>query len=186
MTTAPCQFALIAAFALAVVACSGVSNLHQVDGKVWRSAQPTSGGFDAIKEEHQVQRVLNLRSHHSDKRLAPDWERHHLRLSASTIDDEDVLAALRILTNSDEATLVHCLHGSDRTGVVIAAYRMVVQGWPRERAIAEFTDPQYGHHDSWFPNLEIYLENLDVEAMRRKLAEIPSAGVNPGVGDEEL
>jgi len=170
------QSSLIAVVAMAVVACTDVSNLHQVDEKVWRSGQPRAAGFDSIKEEHQVQRVLNLRRYHSDKHLAPDWERHHLRLSASKIGDEEILAALRILEASDEPTLVHCLHGSDRTGAVVAAYRMVVQGWSRERAIAEFMEPQYGHHKFWYPNLEEYLQQMDIEAMRARLAEKSPVG----------
>ncbi|NNN06058.1 MAG: hypothetical protein HKL90_09190 [Elusimicrobia bacterium] len=47
--------------------------------------------------------------------------------------------ALAVLT--DPATprpiLVHCLHGQDRTGVVIAAYRVIVEGVPPARAADE-------------------------------------------------
>lgn len=32
---------------------------------------------------------------------------------------------------------VHCLHGVDRTGFMIAKFRILVQGWERERAIEE-------------------------------------------------
>lgn len=147
-----------------------------MDKKVWRSSQPTSAGFKSIQNEYHVQRVLNLRRYHSDRWLARDWEHHHLRLGTSTVSDEEVREALRILTSSDRPTLVHCLHGSDRTGVVIAAYRMVVQGWSKERSIDESTDPQDGHHESWFPNLVIYLQQLDVDAMRLQLAETNRLG----------
>ncbi len=36
--------------------------------------------------------------------------------------------------------LIHCARGKDRTGYVIALYRMCFQGWPRERAAAEMKD----------------------------------------------
>jgi tyrosine-protein phosphatase SIW14 len=36
--------------------------------------------------------------------------------------------------------LVHCLHGKDRTGYMIAKYRMIVQGWPYEKAWKECLD----------------------------------------------
>ena len=42
--------------------------------------------------------------------------------------------------------LVHCLHGSDRTGTIVAMYRIVEQGWTREAAIAEMTGGGYGYH----------------------------------------
>lgn len=34
-------------------------------------------------------------------------------------------------------TLVHCLHGEDRTGMVCAAYRIMVQGWSLDQAVNE-------------------------------------------------
>jgi len=37
----------------------------------------------------------------------------------------------------NEAVLIHCVHGSGRTGLFSAIYRMEYQGWPRWRAIAE-------------------------------------------------
>jgi protein-tyrosine phosphatase len=42
---------------------------------------------------------------------------------------------------------VHCLHGQDRTGYVIAAYRMLIQGWSFKRAYQEAKDMG---HKWWF------------------------------------
>ena len=55
------------------------------------------------------------------------------------------------------------------TGVVVAMYRMVVQHWPREKAIAELTDPRHGHHAEVFPNIREYLETVDLESIRRQV-----------------
>ncbi|MBK1826636.1 tyrosine-protein phosphatase [Haloferula rosea] len=162
---------LAAVLALALAACSGVNQLHRVDDRVWRSGQPTAEEFDQIEQEKRIQRVLNLRFFHSDDRLAPDWERHHVRMNAGTVGDDEIFEALRVLTTGDGPTLVHCLHGSDRTGVVVAAYRMVVQGWSRDRAMEEFTDPEYGYHEFWYPNLEKYLQEFDIEGVRERLRD---------------
>ena len=51
-------------------------------------------------------------------------------------------------TRSCGPFFVHCQHGSDRTGVCIAAYRIVVQGWTKQDAIREMTGGNYGFHGS--------------------------------------
>jgi len=63
----------------------------------------------------------------------------------------------RVLTAmaSGTPTLVHCLHGNDRTGVLCAFYRVLVQGWSRARAWDEailqgFHPELLGLDDEWF------------------------------------
>lgn len=162
-------FALLATLLLA--ACSGPANLHRVDAKVWRSSQPQKYQYAALARDEGIGEVLCLRRWHDDKGKADDLLCHHVRMNAGEIRDEDMIAALRVLVAAEKPVLVHCLHGSDRTGVVIAMYRMVVQKWPREKAIEEFADPKYGHHADWFPNIREYLEKVDVEAIRREVYE---------------
>jgi len=164
-------FALSAAFLLG--ACSPPGNLHRVDDKVWRSSQPARYQFRELKKEG-IGEVLCLRRWHSDQDEAPGMELHHIRMTAGKIRDEDIVAALRIMVAADKPLLVHCFHGSDRTGAVIAMYRMVVQGWPRDKAIAEFMDPQYGHHADIFPNIRHYLETVDIGKIRSQVFTSPS------------
>ena len=64
--------------------------------------------------------------------------------------------------------LVHCWHGADRTGMVVALYRMVEQGWTREAAIEEMLEGGYGYHSVW-KDIITFLETVDVEALRRAL-----------------
>jgi protein tyrosine/serine phosphatase len=40
--------------------------------------------------------------------------------------------------------LVHCLHGEDRTGLVIAAYRILVNRWTYDAAVKEMLS--FGYH----------------------------------------
>ncbi len=165
--------------ALALAACSGPANLHRVDEKVWRSSQPGRHHFHAL-EEQGIGEVLSLRRWHSDRQEAPHLKLHHIRMTAGEIRDEDMISALRILASSEKPVLVHCFHGSDRTGVVIAMYRMVVQRWPREKAIAEFLDPKYGHHAKVFPNIRRYLETVDVGRIRGEVYAAPRVTTPPG------
>lgn len=149
-----------------LASCAGPGNLHRVDAKVWRSSQPTRQDFRGLKEEG-IGEVLCLRRWHSDKQEARGLKLHHIRMNAGAIRDEDIVSALRVMVAAEEPLLVHCFHGSDRTGVVVAMYRMVVQNWPREKAIAELTDPRHGHHADVFPNIRDYLETVDGNSIRR-------------------
>ena len=64
--------------------------------------------------------------------------------------------------------LLHCLHGADRTGMMTAMYRMLYQGWPREKAIDELKNGGYGYHAVW-KNIEKYLKRVDVDAIRAQI-----------------
>lgn len=149
----------------------GLPNLHRVTAHLYRSAQPTAEGMRSA-EELGIRTVLNLRAFHSDDELAEGTGLTLMRLKINTwaMDEEEILAGLRIILRAEPPVLVHCQHGADRTGTLLAAYRMVVQGWPREEAIAEMLDGGYGYHAIW-GNLITLLENLNVEGLRMQLVE---------------
>lgn len=153
---------------MVLASCVGPANLYQVDARIWRSSQPTPHDFRHLRQQG-IGEVLCLRRWHSDKHEAPGMKLHHIRMNAGEIRDEDIVAALRVMVSAEKPLLVHCFHGSDRTGVVVAMYRMVVQNWPREKAIAELTDPRHGHHADVFPNIRRYLETVDVGGIRREV-----------------
>jgi len=154
---------------LLLVSCATpLRNLHRVDAHVWRSSQPDAPGFEELKAAG-IREVLSLRHYHVDDHLADGLLLHRVPMDAETIRDSNIVAALKVLTRSKRSILVHCRHGSDRTGVVVAMYRMVVQGWPRDKAIAELNDPAYGHHAGVYPNIRRYLETVDVEKIRHSL-----------------
>jgi protein tyrosine/serine phosphatase len=45
-----------------------------------------------------------------------------------------IIASIEAL---DKPVLVHCEHGEDRTGLIVAAYRVRVSGWDKSKAMAE-------------------------------------------------
>jgi len=67
-----------------------------------------------------------------------------------------------------QPVLVHCELGKLRTGVVVAAYRMVVDGWSREQALEESSryKPNLMHRDRGY---EEYLRQLE-----RRIATRPA------------
>jgi protein tyrosine/serine phosphatase len=147
----------------------GLPNLHRVTDSIYRCAQPTEAGLRAA-EKMGIRTVVSLRAFHSDRDEIVSTKLKRERISFNTWhpEEEDVLRFLRIVTQTNNGPyLVHCLHGADRTGTMIAIYRMAVQGWKKEAAIKEMTDGNFGYHVVW-KNLIRYLNELDVDALRRK------------------
>jgi tyrosine-protein phosphatase SIW14 len=145
-------------------------NFHRVDDKVWRSGQPEKKDFPKLKKLG-FKEILNLREWHDDARKAGNTALclHRVPMDTGDLREKDLLQAVKILRDSPGPILVHCWHGSDRTGTVVALYRMVVNGWTRERAIAEFITPAYGYHAKTYPELRKYLECVDIAKFRRAL-----------------
>jgi hypothetical protein len=60
------------------------------------------------------------------------------------------------------AVYVHCEHGADRTGLIVALYR-VARGWSIDDARAEMNDPKFGHSSLqiWIDHkFEVYAQRL--------------------------
>ena len=129
-----------------------------------------------------IQTIVNLRSFHSDRDaigqtgLAYD----HIYMKAWHPEEEDVIRFLQIVTNPKRTpVLVHCQHGADRTGSMVALYRIAVQGWTKEAAIREMTQGGFGYHEIWI-NLPPWIRDMDITALRRK-AGIPMPESAKGV-----
>lgn len=149
------------------VALEGVPNLFKVTGGLYRSAQPTAAGMKNL-EAIGVRTVINLRAFHTDRDEVAGTTLLNEELSVKTwhLEDEDVVRVLRTLKDPARGPyLVHCQHGADRTGTMIAMYRIVVQGWSREKAIDELVNGGYGFHPVWTNILE-YLRSVDVGKIR--------------------
>ncbi len=147
----------------------GLPNFFQVTPTLYRGAQPTAEGMRAL-EAMGVKTVLSLRAFNDDESLLPQTKLAHPRIRFNTWhpEDEDVVRFLRIVTDPANAPVfVHCQHGSDRTGTMIAIYRVAVQGWDREEAIREMVEGGYGFHPMW-ENLKTYIRRLDIDAIKRE------------------
>ncbi len=145
-----------------------LQNFFCVSSNLYRGAQPTKEGMAAL-QAMGIKTVVNLRGFHSDRKKVGKLEvdREHFRFNTWHAEDEDVIGFLKVATDTNRWPIfVHCQHGSDRTGLMCAMYRMAVQGWSREEAIKEMTQGGYGFHWEW-QNLLHYLRNVDIEKIRR-------------------
>lgn len=146
---------------------SELGNLYQVDEGVFRSEQPDAKAFQDISGLG-IKEVLNLREYHSDDDEAKGLplKLHHIKIDTAAITEDQLVEALRYIQNSDGPILVHCWHGSDRTGAVIAAYRVIIQGWSRDAAIDELVNGGYGYHATFYPNVVALIQHLDEGKIR--------------------
>lgn len=149
----------------------GFNNLFKIDEDLYRAEQPNTKDM-LVLQQFGIKSILNLRLIQNDNYEARKTflKLNHVSVNTFKMSYNQVLESIRIIDSAEKPILIHCLHGSDRTGVVVAVYRIVKQGWAKEEAIAEFAQGGYGYHESWFPNLVLLIEDLDVEKLQLDLA----------------
>ena len=119
---------------------------------VYRSAQPDDAALRSAKRQG-VRTVVVLRSEipEGERDLAAELglELVHVPMDGlQTPSIEEVDRALEVVLDpSKRPVLVHCAHGEERTGAVIAAYRVVAQGWDPAAAEKEAVDLGFGFDD---------------------------------------
>ena len=162
-----------------VTARPGLPNLHRVTASLYRSAQPTDEGFvflgtqpSLANADRPIKTVVSLRDRHDDAPLVPAASTLRLeRIQFKTWhpENEDVVKFLRIATTPAlQPVLVHCQHGSDRTGTMVAIYRIAYEGWTKTQATDEMINGGFGYHPMW-QNLLRYIEDLDVNAIKAQV-----------------
>lgn len=165
------------------VASAALGNLYKVDDGLYRSRQPDRQGFEEARRKG-IRTVINLRSSHTDAKLVDGLglKLIEIPMNAWDLDEGRILAALRAIQTSPKPVLIHCEHGADRAGVVSAAYRVVVQGWSKDEAVAELKKGGFGFHRIYL-NIPAFIKNLDVAKFRARLASpapIPQQAQRPG------
>lgn len=165
-----CVAAAAVLHAADAIKVEGVANSYRLCKDLYRSAQPEPAGFTAL-EQLGIRSVLNLREFHKDTRKARHTKLHLMAypVAAGEVTAADVENCLALIALAPKPVLVHCWHGSDRTGIVVAAYRIVFQKWSVEEAEREFRDDRFGYHEFWYENLLALLRETDWDAMRARL-----------------
>ena len=123
---------------------AGLSNFGVVSDYLYRGAQPAESGFAELARRG-IAIVVNLR-HESgriarERTLVESLGMHYVSIPWRGHDDpnpEQVVQFLRLLRDNPEGKVfVHCRRGAERTGVMVACYRIAREQWPPERAQAE-------------------------------------------------
>ena len=128
-------------------------NFYRVDELLFRSAQ-LDGSYAAKLHELGIKSIVNLRhfSRGGDRRAFGDqfWLANK-PLQSWEIKPAQIADVLRTIRERQKegAVLMHCYHGADRTGLVVAMYRVIYQDWSLGAARSEMIDGGYGFHSMW-------------------------------------
>ena len=145
-------------------------NLYKVNDSLYRSDQPKRRGFKEL-EAAGVKSVITFRRLKGDTKKAKgtNLELTNIPLKAKELTEEKIIETLKVIYEAPKPVLIHCWAGSDRTGVMTAVYRVVIEDWPKEKAIEELRYPDFGYHEKWYPNLVDLIRDLDVAKVKREL-----------------
>ncbi len=144
--------------------------LYRINDSVYRSEQPSRNGFREL-EALGVKTAITFRRNKDDTKKAKGTAIAlvHMPLKTAELTEAQITEALRAINEAEKPVLVHCWHGSDRTGAIMAAYRVVIENWTPEEAIKELRLPDLGYHEKWYPNVVELITTLDKEAIRKAL-----------------
>ena len=142
-----------------------LKNFYSISDNVYRSKQPSAEAMVEL-EKRGFKGILNLRHYKKDdyKASGTKLNLQHIPINTWTLSKRELMAAVKILKEAEKPILVHCLHGSDRTGAVIAAYRILEMGWSKKEAIMELKYGGFGYHQFYFPHILWQLNSLDKDS----------------------
>jgi len=138
-------------------------NFHEVNSKLYRGAQPEAGGLQVLAGLG-IKTIINLRGPGEGVRK-DEAEARAAGLQFFNVpfdrrgrpDEAEMKQVLAIIdTPKNQPVFVHCKQGVDRTGTVIAIYRIVHDGWTSEQAKAEAN--RYGMHP-WERGMKDYIRD---------------------------
>ena len=121
----------------------GIGNFGKVNDRLYRGAQPDAAGVKNLARLG-IKSIINLR-------MANDvWKAEVTEARANGITytnvplkgvgrptHSQVATLLALIENLPSPVFVHCEHGCDRTGTIIACYRIRSDRWSNDAALAE-------------------------------------------------
>ncbi len=143
----------------------GISNFAEVTPSLFRGAQPSHEGLEALRNLG-VNLIVDLRGSASK-----DEEATAKKLGMQYISipshcpypkDDPFAKFLRVLReNPAKRVFVHCRLGDDRTGMAVASYRMAEEGWSAEEAMKEMKTFGFSSvHHAMCPGLADFEESF--------------------------
>jgi len=119
-------------------------NFHKVSETLYRGGQPKAGGVKKLAELG-VKTIINLRGADQTTR-AEEAEARAAGLTYFNIPmpglsrptHEQVARAMAVLNDEQHwPVFIHCKRGSDRTGTMVAVYRISNERWTANQAMTE-------------------------------------------------
>lgn len=121
----------------------GIRNFGKVNDTLYRGAQPDLEGIQNLKRLG-IKSIVNLRTSKGDRQeelalakasgiLCTNIPLNGIRRPKAE-EVQHVLAAIKALPGP---VFIHCQHGCDRTGTIVACYRIEYEKWSNQAALDE-------------------------------------------------
>lgn len=142
----------------------GIDNFAQVNNFLFRGAQPSDSSYASLKQMG-INVVVDFRdekdqiAHEKQAVESAGMQFLSLPWSGRGIPTHDELVTFLNLMHSPQGkkVFVHCRQGRDRTGTMVALYRLTFDHWSVDNAIAEMHDFHY--HAFLLPGLARYVRD---------------------------
>ncbi len=148
-------------------------NFYQVNSWLYRSEQPSDLLLPYLQQQ-KIDIVINLRTRNEDLTLLKhqNIQLIHIPINTWDIQRQQIVKVMQILQKAQAAhqrVLIHCYHGSDRTGTMVAMSRILLENWSSDDAINEMKHGGYGFHPIWM-NIDGLFKTKNIDWMRQQLA----------------
>jgi protein tyrosine/serine phosphatase len=128
----------------AEIAIKGVPRFSQVNEHLYRGGQPSRAAIAALPKLG-IHAVIDLRgtgeraANEEKQVVALGMKYYSVPLPPLAAPTAQQVATILALVEDSEnwPVFIHCQRGKDRTGTIVACYRIVHDRWPNERALME-------------------------------------------------
>jgi tyrosine-protein phosphatase SIW14 len=149
------------------LASAGLKNFDRVNPQLFRGAQPDEQGYAKLASMG-VHTVINLR-------MPGDGDpKEEQRVRAAGMNyqpvplhgykaptHEQIEKIMMLIENAPGPVFVHCRRGADRTGTVVACYRIRHDGWTTAQSLAEAE----AHDMSWLQfGMKNFIRKFDIKS----------------------
>ena len=151
-------YLLLLAFSLNVFA---IPNDHMVGSTIKRGGRPSRSDLDELKRQG-FKTIINLENNQAaiekEMRYAKQLGFNYVLRETDTYGtpvDSEIEKILAVLGDpNQQPVFIHCMHGQDRTGMVIGIYRVLNNSWTQANAYQEMLDlgfhPRYTNLRNYF------------------------------------
>jgi protein tyrosine/serine phosphatase len=139
-----------------VVEDTDVKNFGKINDHIYRGGQPDEDDYKKLATIG-IKTVIDLREHPEGyaRRLTEDAGMRYINIGLNDkrapTDAESNYFLQLVNDENNWPVFVHCAGGRHRTGVLLAVYRMEVDGWSARQAFEEMKDykfySRFGHGD---------------------------------------
>lgn len=143
---------------------AGVWNAAKVSETLFRGAQPSAQGLVELKK-FGVTTIVDLRNGGPVAWERAQAESLGIRFVSLPVrgwsppTDAQVALFLKLVQeNPTQKIFVHCHYGEDRTGVMVATYRIAEQNWTPEQAAVEMNS--FGFHHRLYLTMKSYVREF--------------------------